>query len=115
MAIVDQGGRYQSIRTEEEIRQMFRDDWDQLDPDEREAVTEILKEIRVRGQSNALELASKAIYVRQPVSMERFLGDEYFLGGYGATLFPKIREDLIEMFSGRYTEALIGGSIGAVS
>ena len=45
--------------------------------------------------------------------MEDFLDSPYFCGKIAKELFPEIRNDLVEMFNGRYTEALLGGSIGA--
>lgn len=45
--------------------------------------------------------------------MEKFLTDPYFLGDTGKSLYPKLKESLIEMFSGGYKVAFYGGSLSA--
>jgi hypothetical protein len=48
-----------------------------------------------------------------PVSIQTFITDPYFLGTIlHDGLYPKLLEDLIELFSGSYSEVLLAGSIG---
>ena len=45
--------------------------------------------------------------------MKQFLEDDYYMGIPGASLFPKVKEDLIRLFEdGNYSEVLLCGSIG---
>lgn len=46
-----------------------------------------------------------------PVGPATFLDDPYFMGG-NASLWPALREEIIEACSGRYIEAVFTGSIG---
>jgi LAGLIDADG-like domain len=52
-------------------------------------------------------------YVRQPVSVERFIYDNRYLGGsLNGSVFPAIVDDLIELFEGDYLEVCLSGSWG---
>lgn len=51
-------------------------------------------------------------YKKKPVDMETFILDPYYLGIVGRTLFPVWIDDLIELFSGEYHEAILTGAIG---
>ena len=52
-------------------------------------------------------------YLWQPVSIQTFIQDDYYLGKIlRGNLFPRILEDLVELFEGRYSEVLLMGSIG---
>jgi len=47
-----------------------------------------------------------------PVDPETFLLDDFYLGKMGKTLYPKLIDDFIELFSGNYYKVLLMGSIG---
>ena len=49
-------------------------------------------------------------YENPPVDMETFLTDDYYCGKIGKSLWPVIKDDLIEFFEGDYIEALLTGS-----
>lgn len=52
-------------------------------------------------------------YLWPPVSVEQFVQDKRYLGNIlHGNIYPKILEDLIELFEGQYTEVLLTGSIG---
>lgn len=113
MSLIDEGGRFRTTRTPEEYMSLAEKDFESLSPDEFEVLQLIISDIAAYGKSPILEMGSGSLYRSSPVSMETFLSDNYFCGKITKELFPTIREDLIEVFNGRYEEALIGGSIGA--
>jgi hypothetical protein len=52
-------------------------------------------------------------YLRMPVRIEQFVEDPKYLGSVlRGNIYPKILDDLIELFDGNYSEVLLGGSIG---
>jgi hypothetical protein len=52
-------------------------------------------------------------WLRKPVSVEQFLDDPYYMGGTSQTLYPRIKQDLIEMFeTPGIREVVLTGSIG---
>jgi len=52
-------------------------------------------------------------YEWNPVDIETFVTDEYFMGHVGQSIWPRIMDDLIEFFEGDYYEAILAGSIGS--
>jgi len=73
----------------------------------------IVEDLKSNGRSPFLDVASQSIYRTPPVDMHTFLTDNYFLGKFGRSLFEPLKEDLFELFNNKYSEAFIGGSIGA--
>lgn len=105
-----EGGRARSVRTIEEEVRLLKRKWDAFTPAQREL---ILATLEGDEKSDALlrELMSTH-YVREPVDIDTFLDDEYYSGPGGRSVYPKLREDLREIFSGNYSEVILTGSIG---
>jgi hypothetical protein len=51
-------------------------------------------------------------YHTQPVSMEQFMEDPYYLGESCESLYPQLRQDLIDLFDHPYREVILTGGIG---
>lgn len=52
-------------------------------------------------------------YKRKPVSIRTFILDPQYLGrGIGDSIYPRIVDDLEELFEGQYSEVLLTGGIG---
>jgi hypothetical protein len=113
MALIDEGGRFKTVRTPDEYLWLAEKDFESLSPDEFEVLQLIVNDIAAYGKSPILEMGSGSLYRTPPVNMETFLSDSYFCSKITKELFPSIRTDLVEVFNGRYEQALIGGSIGA--
>src|SRR5690606_1816303 len=65
------------------------------------------------GDTALLHQMYEQRYRWEPVSMAQFLYDEYYLGTSCATLYPKLRSDLIDLFTtGDYRECVFSGAIG---
>lgn len=99
---------------DEQIRALV----DSLPPEERKLVLSIVSDIRDRGGAEySLQFAHiwEIDYKRKPVDIEHFLRDDYYLGQFTETLFPKWRSDLGVVFGAgaHYVEWLMGGAIGA--
>jgi hypothetical protein len=110
--IVIENGKARSHRlvpeAEYALQQLVRD----LEPDERKAALALVKQIS-HGNTELFDVINAVQYDRKLVSMEQFIDDEYYLGLACKTLYPKLREDLIEFdVTGPYTEVLLGGAIG---
>jgi hypothetical protein len=111
--VVDEGGRFKTVRTQEEYGVLWQEDLNSLSPEEKETLESIITDFAAYGKSAIFEMASLDLYSSAPVDMDTFLDDPYYCGSISSDLFPEVRKDLIEVFSGCYNEALIGGSIGA--
>jgi len=110
--IISQSGRHRSVRTDKELADLIGQEYESMDTEEREIFAQILEDYKATGTSPFVEVASASIYKTRPVSMETFLTDPYYLGDAGKTLFPILKDDMTDMFSGRYEEANFSGSIG---
>jgi len=86
-----------------------------LSPEELALLGAVLKKGNAgpEGLREAVEHLHDLVYEFTPVSMEEFLQDPLYLGRFAASLYPKLRQDLIEMFSNRkYNVVILTGSIG---
>ncbi|MBF0554024.1 MAG: hypothetical protein HQK96_05625 [Nitrospirae bacterium] len=110
--IVSDGGRNKTVRTPEEVEEILRADLSRMTDKERECVVQILKDFEKDGKSLALEVGQKEQYEEIPVSMKQWMEDDYYFGNPCEGLWPGVREDLLEIFTGDYNEAIISGAIG---
>jgi hypothetical protein len=111
--IITTKGRHRSVRTSDEELRLIEDQLANLSDAERELLLATVAEME-RGDDSLLEFMNEHLYRWKPVTMEQFLDDEYYLGQSTQTLFPKLREDLIELFDkgNGYREVVLAGSIG---
>jgi len=110
--IIQQAGRHRSVRTDKELTEIIGQEYESMDAEEKAIFLQIFEDYKATGKSPFVEVASASIYKTRPVSMETFLTDPYYLGDAGKTIFPTLKSDMSEMFSGRYEEANYSGSIG---
>jgi len=114
--IISKEGKSFSVRTPEEEEEMLQGEIDRLSPEERQALTLMLEEMRQKdpedktvGIYGAMRAAE---FKREMVDMETFVRDPYYLGHTCDVIFPKLLDDLKELFTGDYHEAIFTGSIG---
>jgi len=113
--IYDEAGRSRSERTPAEISELLKQDIGSLTPDEREALEIMLAELEAQpepGQKRLIDLMGKAEFKHTPVDMRTFCMDRYYLGNTCDNIYPRLLDDLAELFSGGYHEAIFSGSIG---
>lgn len=111
--IVTEKGRHRSERTSEEDLKLIEEQILNLSEEERALLYATLGEIE-GGDTGLLDFMNDQLYRWQPVSMEQFITDEYYLGQSTQTLYPKLKDDLIELFDkgSGYREVVLAGSIG---
>jgi len=123
VAIRDLGGRVRSEQTPEEVVNLLKNEFEGLSPEEREAVLLCLKEMddpafnelqALAGETPAriIDVLNDAEFKTNPVDIETFVMDPYYLGKTCDVLYPKLKEDMRELFNGNYGEAVLTGSIG---
>jgi hypothetical protein len=110
--IVDSGGRSRSQRTAAEVEEMLKKEMDSLTPEERAAVEVLLAELKAGEAKGLYSSLHQTEYKVQPVSMEQFVKDPHYLGNTCDNIYPRLLEDLTELFSGGYHESIWTGSIG---
>jgi hypothetical protein len=86
-----------------------------MSPEARAIVeTELFPELSDKGlQSKILNATYEVSYRWKPVDVVKFAtGPEYLGPVLQGSIFPKLLDDLEELFEGGYTEVLLKGSIG---
>jgi hypothetical protein len=111
MPILDVEGRPRSIRSEDEELRILLEDINRLPDNEQRALKEVYASL-LDGETDPYERLAEAEYRVAPVDIRTFLTEPYFLGETGASLWPKLLDDIVELFEGQYEEALLGGSLG---
>jgi len=112
-------GRSRSTQTVDELEQLIVKDLEKFSPEERALLFKILEEASgvedydFLGEGGRLiDQLSTAHYLRQPVDMKTFIYDDYYLGETCSILYPKLYDDLVEIFEGDYNEVIFTGAIG---
>jgi len=86
---------------------------DLMDPEELVALKKMLSEYSKTGTSNTLTELKNLDWEQEPVDPETWLLDDYYTGGMGAALYPKLQKHFIEIFSRNdIVELILTGSIG---
>lgn len=113
MIVTQKNGRRRSETTFSEMNGSASAMLANLTDEEREVVRILGGDLYGDGDSS--KIAQEMIdhtYHTEPVSMEQFLDDPYYLGEACSTIYPAIREDLINLFDRPYREYLATGGIG---
>lgn len=111
MIIKTKSGRKKSVRVESEIDQQISQTFDGMSDYERALVYDMLFQGNDAIAEHHNELVSHR-YHTKPVSMEQFIEDPYYLGESCETIWPELKEDLIELFKSPYREFVTTGAIG---
>ena len=75
--------------------------------------SQIVTDVHGRITTPIQEAVYEVNYRCTPVDFSTFVNDPYFLGGVlRGNIFPRILEDLNELFEGDYIEVLLAGAIG---
>ena len=126
--IINKSGRTFSRRTPAEEENMLLKELKSLNPAERETLELLLAELKeappeevvpeeegatiIAPSLSLIDAMGQAEYKRTPVDMHTFVTDPYFLGHTCDNIYPKLLEDLGELFEGGYHECIWTGSIG---
>ena len=107
-------GRHASVRTPREDEEALLAQIEALSPHERALLEAVLHEMDAGMDDGSLmEIMGEHRYVRQPVSIEQWLDDDYYMGESTQTLYPGIRDVIVDVFEVKgYREVAIGGAIG---
>lgn len=95
---------------------MLRKELQNLNSSERETLKLLLDELNskapVHSPSKLIDVLGNAEYKTPPVDIRTFIKDPYYLGHTCDNIYPKLEEDLVELFDGNYIEAIWTGAIG---
>ena len=115
MSVRTKNGYARSSRSKKEEEDLIEQAVSNMSKDELEVLKVMLEGVSNPQQDVGRKLLSHIAdldYVRTPVDMRTFVHDEYFLGNTCDSLYPRLLDDLVELFEGRYSEAIFTGAIG---
>src|SRR5215510_7132920 len=97
------------LEVDHETRRYF----DSLTPHEQQAALAILRELGAEGHSKLLTTLWQMDYQTQPVPIEKFLDDPYYVGRYVKdNLFDRWKEEIAHVISHDVVEFIVTGGIG---
>lgn len=112
MATKKVGYRWVTTRDDDEELALLTKHMSNMSNDELALLQEMLDELE-RGRDGLLRAVSASIWDEQPVTMEQFLDDPYYLGEYGKKLYPALRERVCFIAtSPDIREVILSGSTG---
>ena len=103
--------------TPEQIKNISKDEFSKLSPENKELVLKILSEYKDTGTSQTLKELWEVDYEEIPVTIDEFICNDRYLGrvtGNGTLIYPFWREKYREIFdpSKNYEEMVFTGAIG---
>ena len=103
--------------SEDQIKNITKEQFDKLSPENKDLVIKILSEYRDQGESQTLKDIWLTDYNEIPVSIDEFICNPYYLGkstGNGTLIYPYWRKKYREIFdpSLNYEEIVLTGAIG---
>ena len=103
--------------TWDQIKDMSKDEFARLSPENKELILKILTEYKEYGNSTTLKELWEVDYTEIPVSIDEFICNPYYLGnstGEGTLIYPYWRQKYREIFdpSLGYEEIVLTGAIG---
>jgi len=111
MIIKTARGRRVSVVTQEEREKHAVDVLSGYAPEVRDAIEALVGTVQA-GSRELFDLLNTARLKREIVSMEQFMEDDYYLGEPCRTVYPRLKEELIDVFDGDTRELILTGSIG---
>lgn len=114
MAIVYKDGHFRSYRPVNEALETLKKELAELPAKQRAAVEEIVKQYGLKGKSPIADIAEKCQWdptTGPPIPIRQWVNDPYYLGETAHTLFPKLKEDMVELFEGNYYECILTGCV----
>lgn len=109
MSLVRENGRWRTVRTEDEQKTKLTSMFASLSEDEQDAVRALLEDEAVE-ENPVFRAVTELEYEFKPVDPRTFYDDEYYLGH--VSLWPRLKDDLVELHEGGYEEAVLTGSLG---
>lgn len=105
--IFQEGGRWRSELTALEKQMDVDDIVGKLTPEELEALEHMLGDFELSGTSKIADECADLEWEEVPLPIEEWLESHHHVGDTGSTIFPVLKRDLIELFSGGYHEIIL--------
>jgi intein/homing endonuclease len=114
--IIYENGRFRSVRPVDERNRLIQEQLKLLPPKQRAALDILVKEA-LSKQHDKKSIANMAERLEwdpstgPAIPIRQWVNDKYMLGELAETFFPKLKEDMVELFEGDYYECVLTGCI----
>lgn len=110
--IYQEGGRWRSVPNPEGTQDEMDDLVGKLTPEEFASLQELLKEFEANGVSEIANECAQLEWEEVPLPIDQWINSHYHMGDTKDTIYPVLKKDMVELFSGDYHEVILTGSIG---
>jgi hypothetical protein len=105
--IFQEGGRWRSEPSVSEQEAEVEAILDKLTNEERESLEALLAELKADGASEIADTCANLEWEEVPLPIDQWLDSYHHVGDTGETIYPVLKKDLIELFSGGYHEVIL--------
>jgi hypothetical protein len=105
--IVQEAGRWRSHVTQDETNSEIDDILDKLNDEELASLEAILDEVGATGNSQIADTCAEMEWEEVPVPIEEWLNSYHHVGDLKDSIYPVLKRDLIELFTGNYHEVFL--------
>jgi len=108
--IIQEEGRWSNVPTEDETQAAIDELVSKMDPSEVKALEELLGEIDLTGRSKIADTCAELEWDEVPIPIEEWLNSYHHIGDLKDSIYPVLKQDMIELFNGDYHEVILTGS-----
>jgi hypothetical protein len=105
-----ENGRFRSSRPVDEARKLIEAEVKGLTEEEKGALELLIQELVGQQKQDLLDAAERLEWdpdTGPPIPISQWVNDEYYLGETARTLWPRLKEDMVEFFEGDYAECIL--------
>lgn len=108
--IVQEAGRWRNIPTPDETQAAIDELVSKMNDQEVAALQELLSEFDLTGQSKIADTCAELEWDEVPIPIEEWLESYHHIGDLKDSIYPVLKQDMIDLFSGDYHEVILTGS-----
>ena len=108
--IVQEAGRWRSIPFVDETQAAIDEIVGKMDEKEIAALQELLGEFDLHGESRIADTCAQMEWEEVPLPIEEWLNSYHHVGDLKDSIYPVLKQDMIELFNGDYHEVILTGS-----
>ena len=108
--IIQEAGRWRSESTSDEAQAEIDEIVSKLNPDELASLEAVLGEMGATGQSQIADTCAELEWEEVPIPIDEWLDSYHHIGDLKDSIYPVLKQDMIELFSGNYHEVILTGS-----
>jgi replicative DNA helicase len=112
--ITYENGRFRSHRPVAEAEKLLQEEIKSLTDPERKALDLLIQELALKQNRELADAATRLEWdpdTGPAAPIRQWVNDEHLLGETARTLWPKLKDDMVEFFEGDYSECVLTGCV----